>query len=194
VRLFAPSTGGELKAFLKFAEKDMQGPIAVRFPKDSCDRESLQPEKLPDVTRIRPEVSAGGTDVCILAIGAMWETAVLAQKDLAASGVFATVLGVRWIRPLDVDFIAKTIEDCLHFIIVEDSYVHSSAASFIRWNLPAQTNAKHLRTFGFPAEPIPHGTRDEILHDFGLSKDAIAQSILAMPEFSRPRIPLAREA
>ncbi|HMY47416.1 MAG TPA: 1-deoxy-D-xylulose-5-phosphate synthase, partial [Leptospiraceae bacterium] len=56
VRVYAPATGGELKAFLKFVEKDSQGPIAVRFPKDSADRESLLPANLPDVTRIRPEI------------------------------------------------------------------------------------------------------------------------------------------
>lgn len=193
VRLFAPATGGELKAFLQFAERDQQGPIAVRFPKDSADRESLEPANLPDISRIRPEVSGNGQDLCIVAVGIMWHTALQVQKELAKRGIFATVLGVRWIRPLDTDFLAKTIHQCSWFVMIEDSCIHASAASYIRWNLPAAANGKHLHTFAFPAESIPHGTREEILHDYGLSPDAILEKLLAMPELVRS-VPLARQA
>ena len=34
----------------------------------------------------------------------MWHTALQVQKDLAKRGIFTTVLGVRWVRPLDTDF------------------------------------------------------------------------------------------
>ncbi|MCE9600080.1 MAG: 1-deoxy-D-xylulose-5-phosphate synthase [Spirochaetia bacterium] len=193
VRVYAPATGGELKGFLKLAERDMQGPIAVRFPKDTCDRDSLDPEKLPDVTRIRPEISPGGKDLCILAVGSMWETGLAVQKELQTKGIYATVLGARWIRPLDTDFIATTLADSEHFVILEDSYIHSSAASYIRWNLPDEINGKHLHTFAFPTESIPHGTRDEILHEYGLSKEAILQALLARPEFTQT-VPIARQA
>ncbi len=191
VRVFAPATGGELKAFLKFVEKDGQGPVAVRFPKDSCERDSLLPENLPDVSRIRPEVSQGGKDLCILAIGIMWEACLGVQKDLRARGIYATVLGVRWVRPLDRDFLEKTIADCSHFIIVEDSAINSSAASHIRWDLSAEANAKHLHTFAFPVEAVGHGTREEIMHDYGLSREAITEWLLARQEF---QVPVARQA
>lgn len=193
VRVFAPATGGELKAFLQFAERDMQGPIAVRFPKDRADRASLEPDMLPDVSRIRPEVHGSGRDLCILAVGVMWNTALLVQKDLAARGIFSTVLGIRWVRPLDTDFIERTIEQCASYVILEDSCIHSSAASYVRWSLSAQANAKHLHTFAFPAEAVPHGTREEIMHDFGLSREAVTEKLLGLPELSRT-IPVARQA
>lgn len=194
VRVYAPATGGELKAFLKFVEKDSQGPIAVRFPKDSADRESLLPANLPDVTRIRPEIHQGGKDLCILAVGIMWETALGVQKELRAHGIYATVLGIRWIRPLDIEFIQNTIHDCEYMVILEDSAINSSAASHIRWSLNSASNAKHLHTFAFPVEAIVHGTREEIMHDHGLSKEAITGALLARPEFANRRIPLARQA
>lgn len=193
VRVFAPATGGELKAFLQFAEKDQQGPVAVRFPKDSADRASLEPQNLPDIRRIRPEVSGSGRDLCIVAVGILWNTALQVQRDLAARGIFSTVLGVRWLRPLDSDFIARSIDECASFVILEDSCIHSSAASYIRAALPASSNGRHLHTFAFPAESIPHGTREEIMHDYGLSKEAILEKLLAMPELSRP-LPVARQA
>jgi 2-oxoisovalerate dehydrogenase E1 component len=55
--------------------------------------------------RVRRE----GSDVAIVTWGAMLRTALAAADQLAASGIEATVLDLRWLRPLDDESISRVI-------------------------------------------------------------------------------------
>ena len=174
IRVYAPATGGELKAMLLHMENDAAGPLAVRFPKATCEKGSLDPAALPDISSTRPVLHGNGKDLAIVCVGVMWDTGMELEKEIRnKDGILSTVIGVRWVRPLDFAYLEEVLEDFEHFIIIEDSYIYSSAAAYIRANLPGKTNAKHLKTFAFPDEAIEHGGRDEILHEYGISASAI---------------------
>lgn len=180
VRIYAPATGGELKAMLRHMEHDEDGPLAVRFPKATCERDSLADDRLPDVTSIAPSVHGNGTDLAIVCVGVMLDTGIEVERELRnKSGILSRVVGVRWIRPLDVASLEKTLLGCDRFIIIEDSYIHCGAAAFIRTSLSAEAGARHLRTFAFPEESIEHGGRDEIMDLHGLSAKAICAGVLS---------------
>lgn len=186
VRVYAPATGGELKAMLRGMEHDDAGPLAVRFPKAKCDRDILIEESLPDVSSTRPVLSGSGKDLAIICVGVMWETGQAVEKYIRNSdGILSTVVGVRWIRPLDFEYLERILLECDHFIIIEDSYIHSGAASYIRSNLSAESGARHLKTFAFPEQAILHGGRDEILHRHGMSPQAIANYILTHDDYEK---------
>ncbi|MCB1319520.1 MAG: 1-deoxy-D-xylulose-5-phosphate synthase, partial [Leptospiraceae bacterium] len=173
VRLYAPADGAELKAMLEYMENYEEGPIAVRFPKASCDKSGLA--ALPDITSIKPVISGQGKDLAIVCPGITWETGLELEKLMRNRfGILSTVVGLRWIRPLDFDALVETLESCEHFIMIEDSYIHSSASAYVLLNLPDRIAGRHLKTFAFPEESIPHGTREEIMHDYCLSAVSIA--------------------
>ncbi|MCB1326136.1 MAG: 1-deoxy-D-xylulose-5-phosphate synthase [Spirochaetales bacterium] len=183
VRLYAPATGGELKAMLLFMEGFDEGPIAVRFPKAACDRSTL--DQLPDVSKIAPEVSGSGRDLAIVCPGITWEAGLELERELRNKhGILSTVVGLRWIRPLDVESLIELLGACAHFIVVEDSYIYSSAAAYIVANLPLDIRGRHIKTYAFPEEAIPHGSREEIMADYGLTPSAIAADLLTHPAFS----------
>lgn len=54
-------------------------------------------------------VRRGGSDVAIVTWGAMLKIALAAADELSASGVEATVLDLRWLRPLDDESIARVV-------------------------------------------------------------------------------------
>ncbi|MBE7438521.1 MAG: 1-deoxy-D-xylulose-5-phosphate synthase [Spirochaetales bacterium] len=175
IRIFAAANGTDLKAFLLLMESDESGPLAVRFPKGSVARSELERE-LPDVKSIRPWISGNGTDLAILCIGTMWENGLdLERKIRNESGLLSTVVGVRWIRPLDVKSLESILESCTNFIILEDSYEHASAAAFILNSIAPALRARHLKSFLFPTQVIPHGTREEIMAEFGMDNATIAE-------------------
>ena len=175
IRVYAPATGAELKAMLLAMETDSAGPIAVRFPKANCDRSTLAPGRLPEVSSTAPSVTGSGTDLAIVAIGVMLDTGLEVEKELRnGQGILSRVVGVRWLRPLDFEALEEALLECEHFIILEDSYIHSSAAAFIRTQLSAAIGARHIKTFAFPEESIEQGGRDEVMDHFGLSARAIA--------------------
>lgn len=181
--LYAPATGAELKAFLEFAETYEEGPIAVRFPKASCDPETLE-EKV-DISSRAPVVHAHGKDVALIAVGVMWDEALEAERLLRNEhGILSTVVGLRWLRPLDMRSLVRTLEEVDSFVFMEDAYIHCSASTCILEQLPGHIKAKHLRTFAFPAESIEHGTREEIMAEYELTAPGIAESVrrLRFPE------------
>lgn len=179
IKLFAPSSGADLKSFLLASGEENEGPIAVRFPKASADRSSLEPGNLPDLSSHRPELYGTGRDVAILAIGTMWKTGLELEEMLRKNnGISSMVVGIRWIRPLDFEYLDQILGKVSHFILIEDSYIYSSASSYILANLSSETKGKHLKTYAFPERFIEHGTRDEIFHRYGLSPASILDSVL----------------
>lgn len=54
-------------------------------------------------------VRRDGSDVAIVTWGAMLKIALAAADELAASGIEATVLDLRWLRPLDDESIARVV-------------------------------------------------------------------------------------
>ncbi len=185
VRVYAPATGAELKAMLLHMETDEDGPIAVRFPKASSARAGLA-GPLPDVSVIRPEVYGSGRSLAILAVGVMWDTALVVEKELRSRGILSRVIGLRWIRPIDVEFLNAELIECGRFIIIEDSYIHAGAAQYVRSLLDSDAGARHLHTFAFPEEPIEHGSREEILEQHGMSAAAIVKWVLESKALSLP--------
>ncbi len=174
--IYAPATGAELKSFLKYAETYDDGPIAVRFPKAACDPESV--DEAVNIQEKAPIVHGHGKDVAIVAVGVMWEQALEAEKILRNDhGILSTVLGLRWIRPLDMRALVESLEDVDHFVFLEDAYIHCSASTSILEQLPPDIKAKHLRTFAFPTESIDHGTREEIMEEYDLTGPRIADAI-----------------
>ncbi len=185
IRLFAPATGGDLKAIMQYMGEDQDSPIAIRFPKASCERSALDPDNLPDIKSTRPITYGMGRDIAIIAIGAMWDSAMETEEILRENGnVSSMVVGVRWIRPLDYDYLEQILEKTERFVFVEDSYRNSSAANYILSQLKPETRSKHLHTFAFPEEYIIHGNREEIFNHYGLSPAAMANVILQTPGIS----------
>ena len=189
-QVYAPATGGELKAMLHYMENFHDAPIAVRFPKATCNRDELKGMDAIDLDSKQPVVSGrpgegGKAGIAIVAVGVMWEIALQTVELLQAQGFTAWAVGLRWIRPLDQKAWEAELEACEHFVMVEDSYIYSSAASYLLANLPAHLKARHLKTFAFPEESIPHGARDEILADYGISAEGISQTIQTL----LPKIP-----
>lgn len=173
LRIYAPALGTELKAILCQMESDDGGPFAVRFPKGEVEESALA-GPLPDVSSTKPEILGRGGDVCIVSIGTMREQALILQRELKArDGIDATVVAIRWVRPLDLETLNATLRKAPSFIFVEDSYRFASGSICILEQLDADVKARHLRTFAFPDVPIEHGTRGEVFERYGLSVESM---------------------
>jgi pyruvate dehydrogenase E1 component beta subunit len=97
-----------------------------------------------------------GSDVTIVATLAMVERAVEAAEALAAEGIDAEVIDLRWLRPFDFTSCRESVERTGRLVVVEEQYHHGGwGASLIsqltmdgvRWtSLP--------RAVSFPAEML----------------------------------------
>ncbi len=122
-------------------------------------------------------VSSGSGDgsVCLLGVGKLVESCLLAADELAAEGIAATVWDVRVVSPPDPDMLADAAR---HSVVVtaEDGVRHGGAGAFIVDAMQASTESLDLgqrgpitRTLGIPREFIAQGKADDILRSLGLN-------------------------
>jgi 1-deoxy-D-xylulose-5-phosphate synthase len=174
--VMAPSDECELSRMLWTALSLEDSPSAIRFPRGSVEGVDMRNcEEIIEVGRSR--VVREGGEISIIAVGAMLRAAEAAADILAHSGVDATVVDARFVKPLDHDLIGKLASESGRIFTVEENAraggYGDAVARFI--------SSKHMpgKTFsiGIGDLFIPHGTREELLEEAGLGAEKIAKYI-----------------
>lgn len=70
----------------------------------------------------KASVERSGEDVTIVATMLMVERALQAADQLAAEGISAEVIDLRWIRPLDIDTVAASVERTGRLVVAEEQW------------------------------------------------------------------------
>ena len=169
--VFAPSSGAELERMLTDA-MNVQGPVAVRFPKGIA--RVVGPDEIGSGLRAR-RVRAG-SDVCILAVGKMVEAAEEAAEHLASDGVDVTVWDARVVKPLDVEMLADAAAHPL-VVTVEDGVRMGGVGMAMQDAMAALDPGRATPPFvilGTPDAYIAQGKPARILTDLGLDAAGIA--------------------
>lgn len=179
--LLAPKDGRELEAMLHFAEQHVKGPIAVRYPRGAVAEESDSvlkntPTKL--IQEGKAEILRKGKDVLLLAVGSMVYNAYAAALLLEKAGVEATVLNVRFIKPLDEALILEEAEGKSLIVTLEEGSLLGGFGEMALELLNRQGIKIPVKTLGIPDRFIEHGKREVILDHLDLSAEKIKKKVL----------------
>ena len=172
LRVAAPADATELCALLETA-LDLDGPIAIRYPKGPVPATpDLPVEPLPVG---RWEERRKGSDAAIFAVGRMVEVATEAAERLALQGVECTVVNARWIKPIDpriVDWARR------HPVVltVEDNVCAGGFGGAVLEALAPHGLAGRVRNLALPDQFLPQGKAADILRANGLDAAGIAQA------------------
>lgn len=152
-----------------------RAPIAVRYPRASIPEDTIPPGE-PRLLEIgRAETLRAGADVAILALGTMVLPSLAAAETLAAEGLSATVVNMRFASPLDETLVAGLARSVGRLVTVEESMVAGGFGSAVAECLGRQgVSETPLLRLGVPDTFIRHGRRDELLHEIGLDAEGIA--------------------
>ena len=124
----------------------------------------------------KAQVVREGADVAILAFGRMVGRALGAAELLAARGIDARVVDMRWAKPLDSDAIERAAQTRL-VVTVEGGIVSGGAGEGVLGELARLGRAVPALTLGIPDTFVPQGKADLLLADLGLDPEGIARSI-----------------
>lgn len=186
--LLAPGDGSELQPMLDFALAQ-PGPVGIRYPK--ADATPL-PEGL-DAQPIRlgkSQTLIDGQEVALVACGAMVAVALEAARRLKESGIDATVVNARFIKPLDAAMLDRVFEDHALVVTLEEGQLAGGFGSAVaEYACQHGLDARKLRMLGLPDLFIEHGERSELLADLGL--DAASIATLTLSELGRSAAPVA---
>jgi 1-deoxy-D-xylulose-5-phosphate synthase len=170
--VMTPADGSELRNMLSTGfEHD--GPVAVRYPRASLPVPLI--ERAPQILPIgKAEVRRRGAGVVLLVFGTLLATALKVAETLDA-----TVVNMRFVKPLDTDMVLDMAREHALVVTLEENVIAGGAGSAVGECLTAQGSAVPLLQLGLPDAYVEHGTREEALKDAGLDYDGILMAIRA---------------
>ena len=153
----------------------LDGPVAVRYPRGSGPGVPVVAAMtaLPvGRAEVRRESARRHHRIAILAFGSMLQPALTAGEALDA-----TVVNMRFVKPLDVDLLVRLASQHSAFITVEENVVAGGAGSAVSEALIAAGTTVPILHLGLPDRFPDHGDPAEILRECGLDGDGIAAAI-----------------
>lgn len=147
------------------------GPAAVRYPRGCGNGTAIEPQ-LDSLPICKAQTCRTGKKTAILAFGTLLHAAL----D-AAEKIDATVVNMRFVKPLDttlLDEIAATHE---LIITIEENALMGGAGSAVNEYFQQQGIDTNLRIMGLPDHFIEHGDHGQMLSACGLDASGIIDTI-----------------
>jgi 1-deoxy-D-xylulose-5-phosphate synthase len=175
--VMAPKDLAELAAMLRTAV-ELGHPAALRYPRAAGEN---PPDALPEALPIgRAELLREGCDVALFAVGSTVAPAQEAAASLAAEGIEAAVVNVRFVKPLDRDLLLDLARRVGKIVTIEENVLAGGFGSGVLELLAeAGLGATPVRRLGIPDEFITHGARSLLLTHYGLDAAGIASATRA---------------
>ncbi|VAW54008.1 1-deoxy-D-xylulose 5-phosphate synthase [hydrothermal vent metagenome] len=168
--IMTPSNENECREMLTTGHQH-NGPAAVRYPRGQGPGIEVQ-KSLKTLQIGKAEMCRQGKKIALLAFGSMLTEALIAAEELNAS-----VVNMRFVKPLDTDML-KTIADSHELIVtLEENVIAGGAGSGVNeWLLANDLNIRVIN-LGLPDYFVEHGATQQLLADCGLDAAGIIKAI-----------------
>ena len=180
VSVACPSDERECRLLLSTAFAQNH-PVAVRYPRGAGVGVDAGTD-LETVPFGKAEIRRQGQGLCILAFGTLLYPALAVAEKLNA-----TVVNMRWAKPLDTDMLLQLAASHERFVTLEDACVMGGAGSAVGEFMQKANILKPLLSLGLPDEFVEHGDPAKLMALHGLDVPGIEQSILQKWPASDPK-------
>jgi 1-deoxy-D-xylulose-5-phosphate synthase len=168
--VMAPRNAEELKEMLSFA-LTLGKPVAIRYPRGKIDTSDFG-KPLAKLELGKPELLEEGNDFAIVALGATVGPSFEALKTLRQEGLAGTLINARFVKPLDKEALLAMCANAKTIFTVEEGIISGGFGGAV-----SQTLGRPVERIALPCEFIPHGSRKELLAQYGLDAAGITQRI-----------------
>jgi 1-deoxy-D-xylulose-5-phosphate synthase len=168
--LMAPADENECRQML-YTGITLDQPSAVRYPRGTGPGVAVSKEMtaLPvGVAEARRE----GSEIAVLAFGAMVATAEKVAEELDAS-----VVNMRFVKPIDEEMIVRMASRHRFLVTLEDNVATGGAGSAVNECLAARGIEIPILNLGIPDKFIEHGSREQCLASAGLDETSVLAAI-----------------
>nr|VFJ61028.1 MAG: 1-deoxy-D-xylulose-5-phosphate synthase [Candidatus Kentron sp. FM]VFJ64634.1 MAG: 1-deoxy-D-xylulose-5-phosphate synthase [Candidatus Kentron sp. FM]VFK14998.1 MAG: 1-deoxy-D-xylulose-5-phosphate synthase [Candidatus Kentron sp. FM] len=168
--LMAPADENECRQML-FTGFSLDQPSAVRYPRDKGPGIPVQ-RKMTALPVGKAEVRKKGKGIALLAFGSM-----VAPCLEAAERINATVVNMRFIKPLDEEIVLQMAAEHDFLVTVEENVIAGGAGSGVNEYLLARGGTARIINHGFSDHFFSHGSRQDVLTDGGLDVEGILRVV-----------------
>lgn len=167
--IMTPSNEDECRQMLYTGYQYRQGPSAVRYPRGNGI--GLAERPLAALPMGKGYVVREGSQVAILNFGTLLEEAKHAAEQLDA-----TLVDMRFVKPLDEALVLTLAQTHETFITLEEGAIKGGAGSAVNELLMAHRLMRPVLNLGLPDEFIAQGTQEEVRALLGLDSQGIIAS------------------
>lgn len=176
--IMTPSDENELRKMLTTGFL-YHGPAAVRYPRGTGPNAKIENALLP-IEIGKAIVRRQGQKVAILVFGVQLQQAIIAAEKLNA-----TVVDMRFVKPLDEELLATVVKEHDLLVTIEENTIMGGAGSAVGEYLSKNNYITALLQLGLPDRYVEHASHSFMLAECGLDESGIEQAIstrLAMLE------------
>jgi 1-deoxy-D-xylulose-5-phosphate synthase len=100
-----------------------------------------------------------------------------AARILAGSNIDVGVVDARFVKPLDRQLIMSIADRGTPIVTLEESAVSGGFGDAVIGLVCGSGSAARVRAIGLPDRFMPHGKREELLEEAGLTPSAVANAV-----------------
>jgi len=179
--IMAPADENECRQML-YTGFQHNGPASVRYPRGSGIGAAIQTE-MQALPIGKAEVRRQGKDIAILSFGTLLDTALQVGEKLDA-----TVVNMRFIKPLDEALIIDIALQHHTIVTIEENVIAGGAGSGINEVLASHHLTPHILNIGLPNYFVEHGSQAELLQQYGLDRDGIDKQITEFMAYNSVKV------
>jgi 1-deoxy-D-xylulose-5-phosphate synthase len=168
--VMTPADEDECRQML-YTAFQMNSPTAVRYPRGAGTGVTPQKE-MRSLPLGRGEIRRKGEKIALLAFGSMLTPCLEAAEELNA-----TVVNMRFVKPLDADLVESLAAEYSLLVTVEENTIIGGAGSAVAESLENKGISVPLLHLGLPDIFIDQGDPSQMLSDCGLDKTGIIKSV-----------------
>ena len=166
-----PSDENETRKLLTTAYLH-NGPASVRYPRGTGPNSNVDKDLKPLKIGEANIINEGSSEIVILNFGTLLNKANQISKELKA-----TLVDMRFVKPLDEKLLRKLFKKAKVFISIEDGSIMGGAGSAVQEFASKENLNVRSILFGIPDKFIEHASREEMLVEAGLDVENIKSKL-----------------
>ncbi|MBP5772471.1 MAG: 1-deoxy-D-xylulose-5-phosphate synthase, partial [Eubacterium sp.] len=170
--ILAPNSDQELMDAIDYA-KDFARPIAIRYSRGAAYHTDFKEEFEYGKSVVVHE----GEDVCVIAVGNIYEEASKARLKFKEEGKRITLVNARFIKPLDTEMIKDMASKHKAIIVVEEGIKRGGYGEAVEIFINENKLDVEVETIAIEDKFIEHGNVDQLRSQIGISSEDIVDKV-----------------
>lgn len=173
--VMAPKNLWELKALLKFAVEEYEGPITIRYPRGQAYR-GLKEYQQP-IEYGKGELLAEGQEIALLALGSMVSTAEHIREKLQDEGYDCTLANARFAKPIDFALVDTLASSHAFIVTMEENVLQGGFGLPVTAYIHEHYPQVQVLNIGIPDAYVEHGNVSLLREELGIDSDSVIKTM-----------------
>ena len=174
--IMAPANEQELRDMLYTALYELKGPVAIRYPRGNGTGITLH-KKFTSLPIGKAQIVREGSQLALLCMGTMTGKALEVASILDKEGINASVVNMRFLKPLDTDVIEVLASRSTHFVVIEENSLIGGLGSAVIDHLNTKGLNRPVLKIALPDTFVTHGSMNDLYREIGFDTPSMTEKI-----------------